>query len=179
MKMKRDEFKKIVKECVKECIREIIEEQIDPRPIKEALMKQKPAVQQSRQQGKQLTENKNIPGFGDVMNQMQMGSMSLQTAMAKIGSGGYMTPADRLKMAVDREAADKSYLDVKPSQKQQHIPKQASEEQLPDNITNKILEQKQQFELAQHADQYSKTVDDNEIDDLFPNINQYASLAFR
>ncbi len=179
MKMKRDEFKKIVKECVKECIREIINEQVDPRPIKEALMKQKPVKQQSVQQSRRVVENKSVPGFNDVMSQAQMGSMSLQTAMAKIGSGGYMTPADRLKMAVDREAADKSYLDVKPSQKQQHAIKPANDEQLPDNIASKILEQKQQFELAQHADQYSKTVDDSEIDELFPNISQYASLAFR
>lgn len=120
-KMKRSEFKSMVKECVRECLREIMQEQLAPSPIQEMLQPQRGLVPYRAQQVINPMDDRQMRLRNEILQQQnQRGAMQQQmrqqvmpplSELAGISAddqsprryntnnSGYMSPSDRLKMA--------------------------------------------------------------------------------
>lgn len=128
-KMKRSEFKSLVKECVRECLREIMQEQINPVGIHEMLqpqqallpaqagminpmddhqmrMRQEIIAQRGMMQGqlqRQATHNPLNPMQSQMVGLTELAGLgsgeSMQARRYDTVGGGYTNPSDRLRFA--------------------------------------------------------------------------------
>lgn len=190
-KMKKNEFKALVKECVRECIREIISEQIDPAPIKEALRSRNvtPVMVQNQLQ-KQASTNSLMTANVDADIQ-ESGRSRYNTTQ----NTGYTNPSDRLRLAAS--APDKRgfnpMLDV-PRQQSSTRAIAAQTVSTPDivvpgpDILNSILDDTARTTLLEQtaaesrpqvANKYAAIVAENNPDDLFQGSQNWAALAFK